>query len=84
MRTIPYNTKEKNTGSTETHVATDTKMDDETYDAQRMEEGFAASDGVRAGTAESGGRVKRPESSDSPFPDRTPLSIEKENPGLAD
>lgn len=84
MRTIKYDEKEKYSGNSETHIATDTHMDTEHYDAQRMEEGFAASDGVRPATAESGGRVKHPETDDKATTENIPESIAKENPGLAD
>jgi hypothetical protein len=85
MRTVEYDEKDKNTGSTETHIATDEAIDKKFGTLQHAyEEGFAASDGVRGGTAETDGRVKHPEEGDDSKPKRTPQSIEDENPGLAD
>jgi hypothetical protein len=86
MRTIEYDDKEtSDTGSTETHIATDEAMNKKFGNMQRaLEEGFAASNGVRGGTAESDGRVKHPEKSDYSRPNRVTNSIEDENPGLAD
>ncbi len=85
MRTIEYNEKDKNTGSTETHVATDEAIDKKFGNLQRAyEEGFAASSGVRGGTAETDGRVKHPEKGDDSNPSQAEDSIEDENPGLAD
>ena len=85
MRIIDYDKKEKSTGSTEEHVATDEAMDKKFGNLQHAyEEGFASSNGVRGGTAESDGRVKHPEEMDDSRPSRTPQSIEDEDPGLAD
>ena len=85
MRIVNYDTKDKNTGNTEEKIATDETIDKKFGNLQRAyEEGFAASDGVRAGTAETSGRVKHPEKTDDSNPKRTPDSIENENPGLAD
>lgn len=84
MRTIDYDKQEKGTGSTETHLAVDTEIE-HSYDSQlAYEEGFASADGVRGGTAETGGRIKHPEKGDDSIPSRVPESIENENPGLAD
>ncbi len=72
-------------GNTETHIATDNYMDEHSGHYQNaLEEGFAASDGIRGVTAASGGRIKHPEKSDDAIPSRIPESIENENPGLAD
>lgn len=85
MRIIYYDTKEKSTGSTEEHIATDETMDKKFGNMQHAyEEGFAASDGVRGGTAETDGHIKHPEEGDDTRPSRTLESIEDENPGLAD
>ena len=85
MRTIDYNTQGKNTGNTEDHIATDEAMDKKFGNMQRAyEEGFAASDGVRGGTAGTNGRIKHPERADNSRPTRAENSIENENPGLAD
>jgi len=85
MRIIHYDEKDKNSGSVEGHVATDEPTDKKFGNLQRAyEEGFAASDGVRGGTAETDGRVTHPEEGDDTIPKRTPQSIEDENPGLAD
>ena len=85
MRIINYDKKEKSSGNTEEHVATDEATEKKFGNMQHAyEEGFAASDGVRGGTAESDGRVKHPEEGDDSRPTRTPESIENENPGLAD
>lgn len=85
MRTVAYNKQDKNTGSTETRVATDEPINKKFGNLQRAyEEGFAASDGVRGGTAETDGRVTHPEKGDGSWPKRTTNSIEDENPGLAD
>ena len=85
MRIVDYDKKDKNTGSTEGHIATDETVDKKFGNIQRAyEEGFASADGVRGGTAETDGRVKHPEKGDDSRPKRTPDSIENENPGLAD
>jgi len=85
MRTIEYDEKDKITGSTSTRVATDESIEKKFGNMQHAyEEGFAASDGVRAGTAETDGRVKHPEKGDDSRPKRAENSIENENPGLAD
>ena len=85
MRVIQYDKKDKNSGSVEGHVATDEAMEKKFGNLQNAyEEGFAASDGVRGGTAETDGRVEHPEKGDDTTPKRTPDSIEDENPGLAD
>ena len=85
MRIVNYDGKDKNSGNTETHIATDEAMDEKFGNIQNAyEEGFAAADGVRGGTVESDGRVKHPEKGDDSIPKRTPTYIENENPGLAD
>jgi len=85
MRVIDYNKQDKNTGSTEEHIATDKSPEEKFGNLQRAyEEGFASADGVRGGTAETNGRVKHPEKGDDSRPKRTPDSIANENPGLAD
>jgi len=85
MRTIDYDEKDKSTGSTENHIATDEAVDKKFGNIQRAyEEGFASADGIRGGTAETNGRVRHPEKGDDTTPKRTPDSIENENPGLAD
>ncbi len=85
MRIVNYNEKDKNSGGTAEHAATDETMDKKFGNIQNAyEEGFAASDGVRAGTAETDGRVKHPEKGDNTNPKRTTNSIESQNPGLAD
>lgn len=85
MRTIDYDQKDNNTGNTEGHIATDEAMSKKFGNLQRAyQEGFAASDGVRGGTAETNGRVQHPEKGDSLRSGRVSNSIENENPGLAD
>jgi hypothetical protein len=85
MRKVKYEDQEKGTGGTETHLATDQVIKgNSSYPSQAMEEGFAASDGVRGVTSASGGRVKHPEKDDASLNDPVPESIEDENPGLAD
>jgi hypothetical protein len=85
MRTVKYDDQDKGTGSTETHVATDLAMTKKHGNMQgALEEGFAASDGVRGVTAASGGRVKHPEKGDASIPGPVTDSVENENPGLAD
>lgn len=85
MRIVDYDGKDKNSGNTAEHIATDKAIDKKFGTIQNAyEEGFAAADGVRGGTAESDGRVKHPERVDDSRPKRTPTSIENENPGLAD
>jgi len=89
MKTRDYDSIDKNTGSTETHVAVDTQMrhviEDGSTDGDRAayEEGFASASGVRPETASTGGRIRHPESKDKA---RTSAltSIEEENAGLAD
>jgi len=85
MRTVDYDAKDKSTGNTEERIAADEPIDKKFGNLQRaFEVGFAASDGVRAGTVETSGRAKHPEKIDDSNPKRTPDSIENENPGLAD
>ncbi len=76
----------KYTGSTETHRAVDEHMFPK--DARELqsayEEGFAASSGIRPETAESGGRIKHPETQDHQKHPGAPDLIEEENAGLAD
>ena len=54
----------KNTGSTETHIAVDEQLESE--DPRAYVEGFASASGIRPETAESGGRIKHPEDRDAP------------------
>lgn len=83
VKVIDYD--DKDSGNTETHIATDNYMSELSPNYQNaLEEGFASADGVRGVTAASGGRIKHPEKSDDPVLSRTPQSIENENPGLAD
>jgi len=83
MRTVKY--EEQDTGNTETHIAADAPIAKKFGNLQHAyEEGFAASDGVRGGTAETDGRVTHPEKSDSSHPARNDNTIDDENPGLAD
>lgn len=86
MKTIDYDAPDKSTGNSETLVATDENMEKKYGNLQRAyEEGFAASSGVRAGTAETNGRVTHPEKSDEPRQGaKVSNHIEDENPGLAD
>ena len=84
MRIIDYDKNEKNTGGSETHVAVDESIEKKFGNERAYEVGFSASDGVRAGTMETDGRVKHPEKGDDTIPKRTPEAIENENPGLAD
>jgi len=85
MYIVDYNKRDKNTGSSEEHIATDETVDKKFGNTQRAYEvGFAASDGVRGETEETDGRVTHPEKGDDSRPKRTPNSIENENPGLAD
>ena len=85
MRVVDYDAPDKNTGNTENHMAVDEAIEKKFGNVQHAyEEGFAASDGVRAGTAETDGSIKYPEKIDDSRPSRTPESIENENPGLAD
>jgi hypothetical protein len=65
MRFIDYDKKERSTGNIEGHIATDEAMDKKFGNMQHAyEEGFAASDGVRGGTAETDGHIKHPEEGD--------------------
>jgi hypothetical protein len=85
MRTVKYEEEDKGTGSTETLIAVDEAMSKKFGNLQRAyNEGFAASDGVRGGTAETNGRVLHPEKSDDAETGVKSNSIEDENPGLAD
>ncbi len=85
MRTVQYEEKDKGTGSTETLVAVDEQIGKKFGNLQRAyNEGFAASDGVRAGTAETNGRILRPEKSDDANKGAHTNTIEDENPGLSD
>lgn len=85
MRTIDYDKKNKNTGNVEGHIATDEAMDKKFGNIQRAyAEGFAASDGIWGGTAETEGWGRYPEQGDDSRPGRDLYSIENENPGLAD
>jgi len=85
MRTIDYDKQESYTGNTSEHMAVDVAIDKKFGNIQHAyEEGFASSDGVRGGTAESDGSILHPEHGDNSIPSRTPESIDDENPGLAD
>jgi hypothetical protein len=91
MKKRDYDTMyDETTGGTETHVAVDTKMKNTIQagsskgDRLPYEEGFASASGVRPETAETGGRIRHPESKDAPQPDPVPKQIERENAGLAD
>lgn len=84
MRIVKYRAK-KETVRPEDPIAADETMAKKFGDMQHAyETGFAASDGVRGGTAETDGRVRHPEEGDDTRPTRTPAAIEDENPGLAD
>ncbi len=48
------------------------------------EESFASASGVRGQTAETGGRIRHPETGDQLRPDPMPSQLEQENAGLAD
>jgi hypothetical protein len=85
MRKIDYDSKEKYTGNAENVIAADETIENKFGNVQRAyNEGFAAADGVRGGTAETDGRIEHPEKTDDSHPSRVPESIENENPGLAD
>jgi hypothetical protein len=91
MKKRDYDTMyDETTGGTETHVAVDTRMKKTIYKGSSKdirpvyEEGFASASGIRPETAETGGRIKHPETKDAAKPDPVPKSIEEENPGLAD
>ena len=97
MKTRDYDKMyDETTGSTETHLAVDTKMkhvidfDSSIEDRNAFEEGFAAASGVRAETAETDGRVRHPETKDAARlepdskADEAAELIEEENSGLAD
>lgn len=91
MKKRDYDTMyDQYSGSTETHLATDTKMkqvierSSSAGDTMSYEEGFASASGIRPETAETGGRIKNPENKDAAKSDPTAASIKKENPGLAD
>jgi hypothetical protein len=83
MRTIKYEETDK--ANTETLIATDESMEHKFGNIQlAYNEGFAASEGVRGETAETNGRVKHPETKDSPKPNTSAESVQSENSGLAD
>lgn len=84
MRTIEYNEQETDSPNTETHIATDVMMNEDFNASLKLEEGFAASSGIRNETAETGGRVKAPEKGDASIPAITIDKFEEENAGLAD
>jgi hypothetical protein len=91
MKTHDYDTDyNKNTGGTDLHIAVDTKMKQTgnrkaVDDPASFEEGFASASGVRPETAETGGRIKHPETKDAPRPNhKIDLLEEEENSGLAD
>jgi hypothetical protein len=91
MKTRDYDTDyNKNTGNTDTHVATDTQMENTIRDGSTLgdreafEEGFAAASGIRPETAESGGRIRHPESKDAARHDPVAKLVKNENSGLAD
>jgi hypothetical protein len=84
MRTVDYD--DKDSANTETHIATDEAMEKKFGDLQHAyEEGFASASGVRAGTAETDGSVKHPETSDEAArANRVRNPNDDENAGLAD
>ena len=83
MRKIDYDKKE--TENTETLIAVDETPERKFGNLQRAyNEGFAASNGVQAGTAETSGRILHPEKSDKAKVNSPVNPIEDENPGLAD
>ncbi len=87
MKKVDYDKMyDKSTGSTETHLATDTIMK-EPY-TERMggyREGFASASGVRGETAETDGRIGSPERKDrARRTGAVGTSIDDENAGLAD
>lgn len=85
MRTVKYEEKEKGEANTETMIAVDEAIENKFGNLQRAyNEGFAASNGVRAGTAETNGRILHPERSDGTRKNSPANSINDENPGLAD
>jgi hypothetical protein len=85
MRVIDYDKKEKGSGNTEIRSAADEPVDKIFGNIQNaLEEGFAASDGIRAETAESDGRVRNASNGDSARAGRTRTFIGNQNPGLAD
>ena len=85
MRIVPYEEKIENKGTTETRIAVDDTTEHKFGNLQRAyNEGFAASDGVRGGTAATNGRVLHPEQVDGRKPNSPHDSIADENPGLAD
>ncbi len=86
MKKRDYDTMyDETTGGTETHVATDTKMRLAGKRSNHAHvEGFASASGVRPETAESGGRIRHPETKDASRPDAGARSVEEENAGLAE
>lgn len=85
MRKRDYDTMyKKSTGGTGNQLAVDDEIKESEFESIAYEEGFASASGVRPETAETGGRVRYPETKDAARPDPVPLSIEKENAGLAD
>ena len=83
MRKIDYDAKD--TDSTETLIAVDETIEHKYGNLQRAyNEGFAASDGVRGGTAATNGRVLHPEKGDTLKRNSPKNPIDNENPGLAD
>ena len=85
MRKIDYNQKEKYTGNTSNHVATDQPMEEKFGNLQRAyNESFGASSGVRPATAESDGKAEHPEELDESHPSRVTHDVDDENAGLAD
>ncbi len=86
MKRKIINYDDRESGNTETHIATDNYMDEHSGHYQNaLVEGFASADGIRGITAASGGRIKHPEKSDAAVvPGRVLTNIQDENPGLAD
>ena len=85
-RVRDYDAPGEYTGGTDTHLAVDDAIRNESNTA--LEEGFAAASGVRNETAETGGRIKHPETKDEEYTKRdthqAPNPVDEENAGLAD
>jgi hypothetical protein len=85
MKTIDYDSQEKNTGNTPEHMATDQPMSKKFGNIQRAyEEGFAAADGIMSANTDPDGGIIHPAVGDASLPSRAPDTIEDENAGLAD